>query len=902
MGILARFRFVTRPRTRPIAFALVLGLLAAVARPNEGIDPAAPSPSVALAKALRARGLDAAPEDVAWIGGAGGRPSSLRSLRASDMALVRARELDAGDLHDVYLVFARRSPEGVLLEVGDVRDLTHSAGIDESAPTVSGEVAAYTTSLDGVVKAVHVLDLRGHPKESYADFTRLQRLQALGTEWQTTGLAHGVAHDVYALEAEASRATLAWNGATLEADLDGKKLVVDTGSRKAVSGAELVRATLGEKGRPAGLVPWAVDRVRSVPAFGDDKMQIVKAVAYTALDWVKRTKSGVVGDSSGAAEAASDLESLPQGANGPITSTSDPEVGFPPAPMDPLLKPALPNEGVWISLDKDPFITEVPGLPTPFVQSFVRTDPNRTGTRVYVTLWDSRVIGLHMEAGTVEPVSATGEAGPGTIPRTPEVMRTVVAGFNGGFQAQHGEYGMQANGILYLPPKPYGATVMELRDGTTAMGSWPGTADVPDEILSFRQNLTMLVENDKWNPWNRTWWGGTPPGWHDTIHTTRSGLCLTKEGFSGYFYGVDISAEELGRAMLRARCRYGMHLDMNGGHAGFEFYSMAPQASYEPLGRPLQTDWEYEGQVRDLPDFRFRARRMIRSMGHMNFPRYVRRDERDFFYLTARRVLPGPKLGGGGPGEGAWRVKGLPQHGFPYAIATTTVHPESSPQVKLAVLEIDPKAVQQKAAELEDPSTVLVLAPRLQGARDAGARASGELRLVLDHGFFAVVSKDKTAESVLLEGSARPSDATRALVGVRDEDGVLLWVEVGKDEPKRAEAIAAADALLAKAGASKRMHLTNDMAALLGGGLGLDGERDPLPHGPAAVRLVRKPMPGGRAYFESTPIVDVSIWRPLQMQRVRYFGKPKAAASTTPGGPGSATPGTPGTPPPGAPP
>ena len=30
------------------------------------------------------------------------------------------------------------------------------------------------------------------------------------------------------------------------------------------------------------------------------------------------------------------------------------------------------------------------------------------------------------------------------------------------------------------------------------------------------------------------------------------------------------------------------------------------------------------------------------------------------------------------PGEGEWRTKGLPQHGFPYAVATTSLRPDAS--------------------------------------------------------------------------------------------------------------------------------------------------------------------------------------------------------------------------------
>ena len=222
------------------------------------------------------------------------------------------------------------------------------------------------------------------------------------------------------------------------------------------------------------------------------------------------------------------------------------------------------------------------------------------------------------------------------IPRVPEVMDHVVAAFNGGFQAQHGEYGMQANGIEYLPPKPYAATVVELRDGANGFGAWPASATVPEDVIGMRQNLTALVQNGKFNPWGRTWWGGAPPGWPDQIHTARSAICLTTEGFAGYFYSSSISAEDLAQAMLAARCSFGIHLDMNVGHAGFEFYDVAPEGQLAPMGRPLQGDWEAQGKVPDMAGYVFRARRMIRGMGHMLFPRYIQREARDFFYLTSR--------------------------------------------------------------------------------------------------------------------------------------------------------------------------------------------------------------------------------------------------------------------------
>src|SRR6202007_3091946 len=104
-------------------------------------------------------------------------------------------------------------------------------------------------------------------------------------------------------------------------------------------------------------------------------------------------------------------------------------IGWPPPPIQTTLSPALPGEGKWIALDSDPFITPTASGTAPaFVTSFVRPDRERPDVRVYVTLWDPRQVALHMEAGTVEPVSATGEAGPGVIARVPEGLRRLVCG------------------------------------------------------------------------------------------------------------------------------------------------------------------------------------------------------------------------------------------------------------------------------------------------------------------------------------------------------------------------------------------------------------------------------------------------------------------------------------------
>ena len=869
-----------RSAARPVPFLLAsAGLLAAG---RDAVDATAPSPEAALADLFAGRGLTCAAEDVTWVS----QPHGVwESMTSKGRALVRAHSSD--EPNDLYLAEARLSPEGEVLALGTVRNITETPRADESRPLVRGQLAAYTTTAEGLVTGLHVLDLRGRPPGALRDFTRVQRAQVALTNLQHTGKIEGTVHDAFSLDPVARRATFVWRDDGMveveaDADTDASKrvVVIDPETGRVAAGDSFVRHMPDERARPGNVVTWAVDRVRAIPAFGDDRMQWVKAVTFTVLDRWRAQFS----NRSTAQDIQEEL-GLSQGTTFSPTFT-DPEIGWPPSPMKTAVTPLLPGEGQWIALDKDPFITPTASGTAPaFVTSFVRPDVHRQDVRVYVTLWDPRQIALHTEAGTVEPIGPSGEHGPGLVPRTPEVMKHLVAGFNGGFQPQHGEYGMQANGIEYLPPKPYAATVVELRDGSNGFGAWPPpeSADLPllGEIVAMRQNLTALVQNGRFNPWGRTWWGGTPPGWPDQIHSTRSAICLTGEGFIGYFYSTSISADDLAQAMLDARCAFGIHLDMNPGHAGFEFYNVSSQAGgLKPLGRSLQADWEAEGRVPDMTGYVFRSRRMIRAMGHMLFPRYIQREARDFFYLTARPLLPGAPLETGPspePGEGQWRTKGLPQHGFPYALATTWLHP--GPRT-LRVLRADPRAMApapEGASGVQSP-TVLALT--------AGSR--GTLSLWWHDAVFSISASSPAPGAAVLAGGVPLSSplaaSARAAVGVQDEDGVLVWVEIPPDGGSigRSETganLRAMEALLDRAGCSARMALPGDARALLGGSLDLSGA--PVSTSattPIGSRLVRARAPDAHPIFESTPIVPIGVWQPLQAKRVRY----KAPAATAP--------------------
>jgi hypothetical protein len=827
-------------------------------RRGEGIDFAAPSAEAALAATLVSRGLACDAGDVVWVD----RPRGLSGfIGGSGLALVRAHP--PGEPNDLYAVRVRLSSRGVLLGVDGIHDVTGTTGADEARPVVHGSLAAYAITVDGWYSAVHVLDFSGHAAPIRGRLTALERIQVALTNAQETGQLPGVGHAAFPLGTPARHAVLTWrDDGALEIRADDRRghaahaIVVDPREPRILSGAAFARAVPDERARPGSLVTWAVDRLRAAPWFGDERIQWLKAVVFTAADiWRAHFARSPVTQDRGA---------------GPPTAPAavDAEAGWPPAAMVPIATPALPGEGQWSTLDGDAFVTPTPtGTAPPLVTSFVRPNVRRPDVVVYVALWDPRRIALHIEAGTSEPVGAGGEHGPGIIPRAPEVMGHLVAAFNGGFQTRHGAFGMRADGMQYLPPRPYAATVMDLRDGSSAFGVWPDSIAVPDDVDSFRQNLTALVQDGRINPWGRDAWGGAPPGWPDQTHVTRSGLCLTENSFVAYFFAPTISPDDLGRGMLAARCRFGMHLDMNSHHVGFELYNVAPAGRLEPVGRPLQRDWEAEGTVTEMPGWVYRSRRLTQTMGHMLFPRYIEREARDFFYLTQRDVLPGPSIGAlrGSPssgqdsGEGAWRTQGLPQFGFPPSVASTWVQAPETDAAKLRVVSVDPRTLAPALSEDDSEPTVFAIESREETATS----------LWWSEGTFSIGVRPPVAGATRIAGgfpvSAHRAAAARAVAGVRDEDGMVVWVELPPGRSPSARTAAAMTGVLERLACSTRMALGPDARLIFGDSLDVAG--DPAPAAsPAAVRFVRATAPGARLVFTDTPIVAPLVWQRLQAQ------------------------------------
>ncbi|MBM4375726.1 MAG: hypothetical protein FJ095_11630 [Deltaproteobacteria bacterium] len=809
----------------------------------------------ALVSALAGHGLDVDREGVVWL-----EPPPISTWRAAAgrvPVVVRAKQKSGGsdEPHDIYLVHARLSPEGVLLDVDRPHDISDTTAVDELRPVGRGVRFAYADPSG----AVRLVDLGGEPREGRATWTRLERLQGAVTRLQETGVLDGVARYSYQLVREPKSLALALDDGSLLISADGKRF--DVSLARPTDVPDALGVQLVPESTPGNLVTWAVDRVRS--EVGDEAMQYVKAVAFSALDVVKSGQEAVSGDSGAAEDIAKDLGtgSLDEATRAiPV----DPEIGFPPPPLETMVSPALNNEGVWQAKSDDPFIHSLPGLPPTFVTTYIRSDRMRKTSVVYIAMWDPRVVALHTMAGVAEPKSATGATGPGSIPREPTVLRRVAAAMNAGFQALHGEFGMMSDGVVYLPPKPFAATVVELADGSTGFGTWPEDPSIPAEMVSYRQNMTPMVIDGKWNPYGRTWWGGTPSDWEDKTHTVRTGICQTKENFVAYFYGAELSPEALAQAMIQARCHYGLALDMNAGHSGLEFYRVGPARDLGTLSRPLDYEWEREGDVLEMDGWKFRARRLIKGMGLMNFPRYIKREGRDYFYLTLRYVLPGAPITvtSGMEGDGVWQTKGLPQHGFPYALARTELPLGSK---RAVVLRVDPRMLTRAggAGEAAQAPTVLKVVPPGEASRETPS-------LWFSRAAFSLTPQAEVHGAVRL-ASATATERAVGAVAVEDESGMLVYAEVVGGE---AVPLAELKALTTRLGCSRVLGLAEPWPLLLGGDTDLASRASRLP-GEGAVVLQRQPGPGSRRVFEETPVVPYDRWYPLQSRRIRYFKKPK---------------------------
>ena len=198
--------------------------------------------------------------------------------------------------------------------------------------------------------SVHYLDLRGELPGKAAQLSGLPRLQNAITNRQQTGQAAGVGRRSWKIEPAASHVALGFQSGALLITLNGDALRVDKTTRGRCASLTKSAGAGAHQARPATSYR-AVDRVRALPWFGSDRMQAVKAIAFAGLDWLERTQGSVTATPARSASRR----------RCPASCTRRPDVhrsekGWPPAPLVPVLSPALEGRANGCCSIANPFL------------------------------------------------------------------------------------------------------------------------------------------------------------------------------------------------------------------------------------------------------------------------------------------------------------------------------------------------------------------------------------------------------------------------------------------------------------------------------------------------------------------------------------------------------------------
>jgi hypothetical protein len=255
-------------------------------------------------------------------------------------------------------------------------------------------------------------------------------------------------------------------------------------------------------------------------------------------------------------------------------------------------------------------VIRVPGMAPSVYTAVIQPDPSHRSVVAGVAMVRSAGTRAHLMAGTTQPAPSRS---PGRIP--PAELPSVVAAFNSGPK-------MSARpGGFFLD----GTTVHELRNGKASaviddrghltVGQWGRDVQMNAHVVAVRQNRDLIVDNGRPEPGldrNRAQrWGRART---QSQYTWRSGMGTTAHGDVVYVAGDKLSLPSLAAALVQAGAVRGMELDI---HGGMEFFS----------------SWQNNGAGAPKPQ------RLVPTMAGPD-DRYIRPEQRDFFYFTAATPSP----------------------------------------------------------------------------------------------------------------------------------------------------------------------------------------------------------------------------------------------------------------------
>jgi len=192
---------------------------------------------------------------------------------------------------------------------------------------------------------------------------------------------------------------------------------------------------------------------------------------------------------------------------------------------------------------------------------------------VSIVWLDPRLLSFTLYSGSLIP-----GGGPylDTAPISGGNAVNLVGAFNSGFKDGDSHGGYFVEGRAEVPLVDGIASAVIYADGTMQIGAWGSEVSMTPDVVSVRQNVTLLIDNGVINPattsepsssWGITWPGGPT--------TNRSALGVTAQGAELFAGGVGLTVPQITQAMAGAGAVRAMELDVNDIYPNFSIFTPA---------------------------------------------------------------------------------------------------------------------------------------------------------------------------------------------------------------------------------------------------------------------------------------------------------------------------------------
>lgn len=269
------------------------------------------------------------------------------------------------------------------------------------------------------------------------------------------------------------------------------------------------------------------------------------------------------------------------------------------------------GDGQWVPMIDPRRPEEAPRM----FKTLLHPDDSRSWAELFVVAVDLRQVSVMPVMGYQEPRSTKKEAEsyerPAKIPK--EHYGALLAGFNGGFMAEHGQYGVYFDDILFIDPKEDACTLAQFKDGSFDVASWSKIKARQSEMSWFRQAPNCMYENGEMHPALKVHqarkWGATLDG-NTVIRRSAVGISRDKQilyvGISNH-----TTAKVMALGMHHAGAESVAQMDVNWSYPKFVTFEERKDGFLYPIA--LAEGFEFSDKLylreRSMRDFFYLARK-----------------------------------------------------------------------------------------------------------------------------------------------------------------------------------------------------------------------------------------------------------------------------------------------------